>query len=105
MNKQLPSQESTGAAMAKGWGILSQILYPPLFGFGLGWLIEQKFPAQGFWMLGLLLLFFIGGLYGVIKAYLLESVIEQQRLAKSGGVVTEVEMPDPCDSVNESTKG
>ncbi len=84
MNKQqLPRQESTGAGMAKGWGILCQIIYPPLFGFGLGWLIEQKFPAQGFWMLGLLLLFFIGGLYGVIKGYLLESVTAQAAALKS----------------------
>lgn len=104
MNKPLPPQDSTGAAMAKGWGILSQILYPPLFGFGLGWLIEQKFPAQGFWMLGLLLLFFVGGLYGVIKAYLLESVMEQQRLAKNT-VLVKSETVDNTPSEAENKRG
>ena len=66
------SNPSTNQGLSKGWGILSQLIYPPLFGFGLGWLIEKKFPAQGAWMLGLILLFFVGGLYSIVKCYLIE---------------------------------
>ena len=72
----MPPSKTTNQSLSKGWSILTQVLYPPFMGFGLGWLIEKKFAAGGLWMLGLMLLFFIVGLYGIIKSYLLELVQE-----------------------------
>ncbi|MCX5920894.1 MAG: AtpZ/AtpI family protein [Candidatus Melainabacteria bacterium] len=89
------SNPSTNQGLSKGWGILSQLIYPPLFGFGLGWLIEKKLPAQGAWMLGLMLLFFIGGLYSIVKCYLIELAEET---AKTAQISVE---PTPQESLSQ----
>ncbi len=86
----MPPSKTTNQSLSKGWGILTQLLYPPFMGFGLGWLIEKKFPAGGLWMLGLLLLFFIAGLYGIIKSYLLE-------LAKEASYTTIATINQPSE--------
>lgn len=72
--------EKTSQSLSKGWSILTQVIYPPFMGFGLGWLIEKKVPSGGLWMLGLMLLFFVAGLYGIIKSYLFE-LAEEASLA------------------------
>jgi F0F1-type ATP synthase assembly protein I len=77
----MTSSETTNQSLSKGWSILTQIIYPPFMGFGLGWLIEKKFPCGGLWMLGLLLLFFVAGLYGVVKSYLFELAEDASRAA------------------------
>jgi F0F1-type ATP synthase assembly protein I len=92
---QSPSS-STNQGLSKGWGILSQLIYPPLLGFGLGWLIEKKYPAQGWWMLGLMLLFFVGGLYSIVKCYLIE-------LAEQTARKTVAPMPLPPDDSSAET--
>jgi len=74
------NNEKTSQSLSRGWSILTQIIYPPFMGFGLGWLIEKKFPCGGLWMLGLMLLFFVAGLYGIIKSYLFE-LAEEASLA------------------------
>ena len=69
-------------------------------GFGLGWLIEKKFPAGGLWMLGLLLLFFIAGLYGIIKSYLLE--LAQEASTATIATVKESSALTTLDSQDET---
>jgi F0F1-type ATP synthase assembly protein I len=75
----MSATEKSHLSISKGWGILSQLIYPPFLGLGLGWLIEKKIPSSGLWMLGLMLLFFIAGLYGIIKSYLLELAQEASK--------------------------